>query len=125
MSFGTVINCMDGRTQEQVNKYLREEFNVLYVDTITLAGPVKILAKNEQKSLVENVLFRTNISIDVHGSNVIAVCGHYDCAGIREPDENQIMYIKQSMKRLQELYPNVTVLGLWLDHEFKVHKIND
>lgn len=125
MSFATAINCMDGRVQSQVNDYIKKEFHVKYVDTITLAGPVRVLATNEQESLVENVLFRTNISVKKHGSNVIAVCGHHDCAGIPEPDENQMNYIKASMVKMKKWYPDVTVIGLWLDHEFKVHKIND
>lgn len=35
MSFYTVINCMDGRTQLSENEFLRNKFGVDYVDTIT------------------------------------------------------------------------------------------
>ena len=45
MSFCTVVNCMDGRTQSPVNDHLRNRNQVEYVDTITEAGPVKALAE--------------------------------------------------------------------------------
>jgi hypothetical protein len=44
MHFCTVINCMDGRVQLPVNKYLQKRFNVAYVDSITEAGPVRIIS---------------------------------------------------------------------------------
>lgn len=125
MKFGTVINCMDGRVQNQVNDYMIKEYGVEHVDTITLAGPVRVLATNEQASLIENVLFRTNISVKKHGSKVIAVCGHHDCAGIPEPDENQMTYIKESVIKMKNWYPDCEVIGLWLDKDFTVQKIND
>jgi len=34
MSYCTVINCMDGRVQLPVIKYLKERFDVDYVDSI-------------------------------------------------------------------------------------------
>ena len=44
MNFCTVINCMYGRVQLPVNKYLQKRFNVEFVDTITEAGPVFIIS---------------------------------------------------------------------------------
>ena len=42
-TFATAINCMDGRIQMSVNEFIRKEYGVNYVDTITLAGPCKVL----------------------------------------------------------------------------------
>ena len=39
MSFCTVVNCMDGRVQLPVIRYLQERFEVPYVDSITEVGP--------------------------------------------------------------------------------------
>ena len=64
MSFCTVINCMDGRVQLPVNEYLRRELSVEYVDTITEAGPVRILAREQQSALADSILARVDISIN-------------------------------------------------------------
>lgn len=39
--FVTAINCMDGRVQEPVIKWMKEKYNATYVDMITEAGPNK------------------------------------------------------------------------------------
>ena len=39
MSFCTAINCMDGRVQLPVIRFLQERFKVDYVDVISEPGP--------------------------------------------------------------------------------------
>ena len=43
MSFATAINCLDGRVQEPVAKFLKKKFGASYVDAITAPGPVKVI----------------------------------------------------------------------------------
>ena len=45
MSFGTVIDCMEGRVQTPVNNYLSGRFGVNYVDVISAAGPAGCLQR--------------------------------------------------------------------------------
>ncbi len=40
--FGTVINCIDSRTQLPVSNWIKENYSVDYVDTITEPGPDKV-----------------------------------------------------------------------------------
>ena len=47
--FATAINCMDGRTQLPTINWAMKELNVDYVDSITEAGPDKILAEGPKK----------------------------------------------------------------------------
>lgn len=123
--FGTTITCMDGRVQETVQQYVKDNYNVKYVDTITLAGPVKVIALKKQKSILHNLQFRSDISVNGHKSNIIAVVGHHDCAGIVEDDDTQVEFIKESVKTIKEWYTGVTVIGLWLDEKFQITKLND
>ena len=44
-SFGTVLNCIDGRTQIPVINWIKENFNVEYVDLITEPGMDKIVSE--------------------------------------------------------------------------------
>ena len=52
MKFYTVINCMDGRVQLPVIKYLQKRFNVEYVDSITEAGPNLVLSEHKNYILL-------------------------------------------------------------------------
>jgi carbonic anhydrase len=119
-NFATVVNCMDGRIQEAVNKYIIERRSVKYVDTITEAGPCKIITDNIKRTIIDNIKFRLDISISKHNSNYIAVVGHHDCAAVEECDSNQKKYIINSAKIISEWYPNIPVEAFWVNEQFEV-----
>jgi hypothetical protein len=81
MTFCTSIHCMDGRIQGPIIRQVKKEYSIDYVDTVTEPGPCKILAENRDKLRVESILNRVNISVHKHGSKLILISGHYDCAG--------------------------------------------
>ena len=81
MNFATAINCMDGRVQLPVIKWISEKYGVDYVDMVTEAGPVKILADNGDAVLQESIRKRVEISVNKHGSKIVAIVAHFDCAG--------------------------------------------
>ena len=115
MSFCTAINCMDGRTQLPVNEYLRRQLDVDYVDTITEAGPVRILAEQQDSQTAKSILERINISVNKHGSKTIAIVAHHDCAGNPVDKDKQLSQLKTATQWLSRKYPDVKVIGLWVD----------
>ena len=121
--FVTVINCMDGRVQEQVNQYLISEYKAKYVDVITEAGPNKILAEDENRILIESIKNRVVISVQKHKSKIIAIVGHYDCAGNPVGEEIQKEQIVSAMERMKEWNLPVTIIGLWVSRNWSVEKI--
>jgi len=118
---GTVINCMDGRTQLPVNEYMRTNYNLDYVDTITEPGPVKILADNNEN--VESIFNRAKISVEAHGSKVIAVVAHYDCAGNPVPRETQLEQMSKAIETLSNRFPDVECVSLWVNEKWQVERI--
>lgn len=123
MSFCTVINCMDGRTQLPVNEYLRRELNVDYVDTITEAGPVRILAEQQDSPLAQSILNRIDISVGKHKSKSVAIVAHYDCTGNPLDKDKQLKQLEEATKWLSEKCPVVQILGLWVDSFWTVTQI--
>lgn len=123
MSFVTAINCMDGRTQLPVNLYLAEHYHADYVDTITEPGPVRALAEGDAGPETESILRRVDISVDKHGSNLVAVVAHHDCAGNpldRQPQEQQLV---AAVDYLRGHYPDVSILGLWVNETWEVEEL--
>lgn len=118
--FGTVINCMDGRVQLCVNEYVKQKYNIEFVDTVTAAGPCKIISKDEQKRLVHNINYRLDISVNGHGSNYIAVVGHHDCAGVPDDDDTHKLYVLESVTKVKEWYPDAIVEAIWVNDKFEV-----
>ena len=123
MSFCTVINCMDGRVQVPVNKFLQERFNAEYVDTITEMGPNLILSENKNSQILESIFLKIEKSIVSHSSRGIAVVGHYDCLGNPEPEEVQVQHIHDSVKLIKPQCGNVEIIGLWVDQDWNVHEV--
>ena len=122
MSFYTAINCMDGRIQESVTNYIKKKYNVLFVDMITGAGPVKILSNKKTENL-ESIISCIDISLKKHKSKGIAIVAHYDCAGNPISDEEQKKLLKKSVIFLADKYINISVCGLWVDKDRKVEEL--
>ncbi len=123
MTFGTAINCMDGRTQKPIIEYLTKKFNVNYIDIISEPGPNLILSEQNNKELLKSIFAKINISIERHGSENIAIIGHYDCAGNPSPKVNQLLHIKEAVKFIQLQYPNINVIGLWVNKNWMVEEV--
>lgn len=118
--FAAAINCMDGRVQSPVNEWLRSKKGVDYVDTITEPGPIKILAENTDINVIDSLKRKVEISVKKHGSKMVAVVGHHDCAGNPISYEEQLPQIKKSINIVKSWGYDVDVLGLWVDESWEV-----
>jgi carbonic anhydrase len=122
--FATVINCMDGRIQIPVSGWIIENYDIDYPDTITEAGPIKLLSENKDKEIVASIKERMDISILKHHSESIFVVGHYDCAGNPQPKEKQLEQINQSIELIKKWnYPVKNIVGLWVNENWEVEKV--
>ncbi len=122
-TFATAINCMDGRVQMPVSEYIRDKYAIDYVDMITEPGPNKILSNNTNKPLIKSIERRVTISVEVHNSKLIAIVGHYDCAGNPADKETQLSHIFASINTIKSWKFKVQVIGLWVDENWRVTTI--
>ena len=123
MEFGTSIHCMDGRIQEPLINYIKDNYSIKYIDTITEPGPCKILSENLEISLIESIDRRVSISLEKHGSKIIFISGHHDCAGNPVSKESQVNQLIQSEAFLRSKYPDVRIVKLWINEKWKVEEI--
>ena len=121
--FGTAVNCMDGRTQIPVIKYLKKVYGVDYVDLVTEPGPNKILAENKDAGIIESIKRKVKISVERHDSKLVAVVGHHDCAGNPADKDTQMAHILSAVEAVRHWDLNVQVVGLWVDENLKVRLV--
>jgi hypothetical protein len=121
--FVTAINCMDGRVQLPVIDWMKKQYAADFVDMITEPGPNKILAEKNPSSCVDSIKKRVEISVLKHTSKIIAITGHYDCAGNPVEKETQLHQIKNAVETIRSWSFDVLVIGLWVDEHWIVHKI--
>ena len=123
MSFASVINCFDGRVQIPVINYLLDRFEVSYVDVVTANGPDGIMARQEDLTCVASILEMIAESVHRHGSQGIALVGHYDCAGNQVDSATHHAHIRSGVDFLAKNFPEQEVIGLWLASQWKVDEI--
>jgi hypothetical protein len=116
--FATAINCMDGRVQKPVAEYMRQNFGVAYVDMITEPGPNKILSHGKETAVIEFLKKKVEVSVEKHGSQIIAVAAHYDCAGNPEDEDAQKDHLRRAVDVIASWGFPVTIVPLWLDENF-------
>lgn len=122
--FATAVTCMDGRIQIPVIEYMKSTFGAAYVDMITEPGPNKILSDNTDTSLVESIRRRVEISVKAHGSRIIGIVGHYDCAGNPADKETQLNHLHRSISVVKTWRFDAQVIGLWVNKTWQVHELD-
>jgi len=121
--FVTAINCMDGRVQEPVLQWMKEKYQADYVDMITEAGPNKILLYGPDEK-IESIKEKLNISYEKHESKVLAIAGHYDCAGYPVSREKKIGKIKHSIELIQSWGLEMEIVGLYINENWEIEVVS-
>ncbi len=119
--FATSISCMDGRIQIPVNTWIKKNYLVDFVDTITAPGVEK---KISESSNVEQIKSMIEISIYKHKSNVIVISGHHDCAGNPVSKEEQVSQISKGIQNIKSWNYDAQVIGIWINENWEVEKVS-
>lgn len=123
-SFGTAINCIDGRAQLPVIEWVKFNGSVQFVDLITEPGADGVLSRG-QTGKTEQIYTRLNTSVQAHSPSLIAVCGHADCIGNPVPNEEHHRDIEEASAMVSDWFPAVRVVGLFVNDFGSVDKICD
>ncbi len=115
-TFFTSVGCMDGRVQEPIKKFGQQKFGAQHPDTITEAGLVGLLSKDDvSQSLLNSIKQKLLISLEKHASRGIVVHGHQECAGNPVTDEAQKDDIRKSVGKIKDLVnASVPVVGVFV-----------
>lgn len=107
-TFFTSVGCMDGRVQSPVANFGREKFEAEFPDTITEAGLVGLIAKENDQNLLESIKKKLQISLDKHHSKGVVVHGHAECAGNPVEEQQHKEDILKSTEIIKSLVPEGT-----------------
>jgi carbonic anhydrase len=118
--FATSVSCIDGRIQIPLAKWIKENYSVDYVDTITEPGVDKTITEN---SVFESIKTKVSISINAHKSELIVLSGHYDCAANQVSNEEHIELIKKGIGVISSWNLGAKVIGVWVDDSWNVNTV--
>ncbi len=121
--FGTAINCIDGRTQEVVIDYMKQKYKIDGVDMVTFPGADGLFSNGDHSKEIALVRRAVSISIDKHGSQIIAVVGHYDCAGNPGDREHHNKHIRKAMREVSSWNLHAQVIGLYVNDKREIEEV--
>jgi hypothetical protein len=55
----------------------------------------------------------------------IALAGHHECAGNPATPQEQKQHLIAGIEFLRRQYPNIPIIGLWVDEKWEVHEVSD
>lgn len=116
------LSCIDGRVQRPVADWLQRYVPVHYVDVITEPGMDALLARGPAEQ-IEAVRRRALVSVEGHGSRVIAVIGHHDC--LANPVQRDLHWqdIERGVATVQSWDLPVRVIGLWVNDRWWIEQV--
>ena len=113
--FATAINCIDGRVQAPVTEFIRNNYDIDFVDSITVPGADKVLSECEDIDEVESIKKKALVSYKSHNSKLIFIVGHYDCAGNPCREADHLQHIRKSIQNAKTWNMNAEIYGIWVD----------
>jgi len=121
--FGTAINCIDGRTHEAVIDHMKQKYNIDGVDMVTLPGVDGIISNHGQSEEIALIRKAVSISIEKHGSEIISVVGHYDCAGNPGDRQHHFMNIRQAIHEVSSWNFQAQVVGYYVNDKRQIEEV--
>src|ERR1019366_7621102 len=118
----TCLNCMDGRVQLPVLQWIKVNYRVDFVDVITEAGMDNVLCNQED---IREVLRSITISVNINKSTRLFVVGHHDCRGNPVEEKVHCEEIGSAVKRLREYWPQLEIVGLWVNKLWEVEVVKN
>ncbi|HEY7974453.1 MAG TPA: carbonic anhydrase [Ktedonobacterales bacterium] len=121
-TFGTAINCIDGRAQAPVAAWVRDNAHVDYVDTVTVPGADYALTHMTPDRLTQ-MREMVAVSVNAHGSQIIAIAGHFGCAAFDADRAGHEAAIRSAVRVVQDWGLPVRVVGLWVNEQWQVEPV--
>jgi len=122
--FGTAINCIDGRAQRPVAEWVAANGQVTYVDMVTEPGVDGLLAQGPSARASE-IRQAVEVSVNAHHSAIVAIAGHYGCAGHPVSDDEHKESIRKAASAISRWGLSVRVVGLWVNSAWQVEVMSD
>jgi hypothetical protein len=121
--FGTAINCIDGRTQEVVIDYMKQKYNIDGVDMVTFPGADGLFSYEQNSTEIALIRRAVSVSIERHGSQIVAIVGHHDCAGNPGDREHHNKHVRRAMQEVSSWNLNTQVIGLYVNEKREIEVV--
>lgn len=124
ITYAAAITCVDGRARQPLTDWIQQNHHVHYVDLISVPEPDVTLIEGAPEA-IEIVRQQIDYVVRTHHPAMLALAGHFDCAGNTISAEDHRMRIRRAVELVKAWRFPVRILGLWLNDQWQVEVVVD
>jgi hypothetical protein len=102
---------------------MKQNSNIDGVDMVTFPGVDGIFSNEDHSEEIALIRRAVSISIQKHGSKIIAIVGHYDCAGNPGAREYHYMHIRKAMHEVSSWDLHADVVGMYVNDKREIEEV--
>lgn len=121
--FALAINCVDGRVQQPLLRWIRDELSLSRVDYLTVPGADAALAEHGRE--LERARETASFLTDQRDHRCALVAGHWDCLGNPVDEERHREQIRRAAEELHRWGVAPRTLGVWIREGWSVEVVSD
>jgi hypothetical protein len=84
-------------------------------------GIISSLGNFNTIALIRNAV---SISVERHGSRIIAVVGHFDCAGNPGNREHHYAHIRKAVQQVSSWNFDAKIVGFYVSDKWQIEEVN-
>ena len=111
--FTCCLNCIDGRIQLPVINWIKNNYDIEFVDMLTQPGMDGFIANPD--SDLNDLLEKIHISLRVHDCQEIFLVAHEDCAANPVDFETHRKQLFDSTEKIKNHFPSSKIIGIWIN----------
>jgi hypothetical protein len=102
---------------------MKQNYNIDGVDMVTFPGADGLFSNGKNSEEIALIRKAVSISTEKHGSRIIGVVGHYDCAGNPVTREHHYMHILMAMREVSSWNLHVQIIGLYVNDKREIEEV--
>ena len=102
---------------------MKQNYNIDGVDMVTFPGADGLFSNGKNSEEIALIRKAVSISTERHGSRIIAVVGHYDCAGNPVTREHHYMHLRRAMREVSSWNLHAQIIGLYVNDKQEIEEV--
>jgi hypothetical protein len=83
-----------------------------------------IISSSGNLDYIASIRNAVSISIEKHGSQIIAVVGHFDCAGNPGNREHHYAHVNKAIQQVSSWNFDAQIVGLYVNDKRQIEEVN-
>ena len=111
--FATCISCIDGRVHLPLIQFIKDTYQIDFVDLITEPGADLVVGVRNPEKL-PSIKDKVKLSLEKHKSELIILVAHGDCAANPVSADEHLGHLRRGMECLRGWELNADIVGLFV-----------